>query len=366
MVRRDDRYSQEMEQAPVSSAQSPQDHQIRDTSALEACIGTASAAVSQKTIDYLDAGARGWIAASPLVFLGVGRPDGPAITLGGGAPGFAEAVDESRLRIPLALMDRGDLAREGLGTGLLFLVPTIGETLRVNGRITAIDRGHIEIAVDECYIHCAKAIIRSAFWQPATATGSAAAAHVTSEMADTAHLAASRFIALATVDVEGRCDVSPKGDPEGSSIRVNGDAAWFADRPGNRRADSFRNILSQPRVALAALCPGSTRVAMLHGVARLTTDERAREAFAVRDKAPKLAVAIEQPVLTSYDSASLARAALWPAVPPVERIDGAAMLTAHIKLNAARGLKARFVRTAVSVPGLVQRELDRDYKTNLY
>lgn len=358
MVRCDDRYSQQMEQAPVSSVQSPEDHQIRTTSALEACIGTASAAVSQKTIDYLDAGARRWIAASPLMFAGVGLPEGPAITLGGGVPGFTQTVDESRLHIPPAALDRADLARQGLGVGLLFLVPTIGETLRVNGRITTIDRGHIEIAVDECYIHCAKAIIRSSFWQPDTSR--------TGAVTGTEHLSASRFIALATVDAEGRCDVSPKGDPEGSSIRVSGNAAWFADRPGNRRADSFRNILSQPRVALAALCPGSTRVAMLAGVARLSTDEGVRATFAVQDKAPKLAVAIAPLTMTCDDSASLARARLWPAVPPVERIDGAAMLTAHIKLNAARGLKARFVRTAVSVPGLVQRELDRDYKTNLY
>ncbi|MCC7124911.1 MAG: pyridoxamine 5'-phosphate oxidase family protein [Acidobacteria bacterium] len=334
------------------------DHRIRDTAALEACIGTSSAAVAQKTIDHLDAGARRWLAASPLVFAGFGGADGPAITLGGGVAGFTQVVDESRLRIRRALLDHADLPREGFGVGLLFLVPTIGETLRVNGRVAAIDRDHVEIAVDECYIHCAKAIIRSSFWQPLTtesATG-----------ADTDHLAASRFIALATVDAEGRCDVSPKGDPDGSSIRVENDVAWFADRPGNRRADSFRNILSQPRVALAAVCPGSTRVALLNGTARLTTDDRARAAFAVQDKAPKLAIAIEQPALTHYDSASLSRARLWPAMPPSEPIDGAALLIAHIRLNATRGLKARFVRTAVAVPGLVQRELDHDYKTNLY
>ena len=81
-------------------------------------------------------------------------------------------------------------------------------------------------------------------------------------------------MSLATMDSQGRVDVSPKGDPQGSMIRLADDAAWFADRPGNRRADSFRNILSQPRVALAAFLPGITRIALVSGTARITTNQQ--------------------------------------------------------------------------------------------
>ena len=57
-------------------------------------------------------------------------------------------------------------------------------------------------------------------------------------------------------------------------IRVAGGVAWFADRPGNRRADSFRNILKQPRIAIAALVPGFTQVALLSGEARYDWEHR--------------------------------------------------------------------------------------------
>ncbi|MBU5578616.1 pyridoxamine 5'-phosphate oxidase family protein, partial [Enterococcus sp. S131_ASV_20] len=77
---------------------------------------------------------------------------------------------------------------------------------------------------------------------------------------------------LGTIDVEGRADLSPKGDPAGAMVRISDGVAWFADRPGNRRADSFRNILTQPRVAATVLLPGAMRIAVLFGSASLTTD----------------------------------------------------------------------------------------------
>src|SRR3546814_10041367 len=69
--------------------------------------------------------------------------------------------------------------------------------------------GEAHIAIADCYAHCAKALIRSAFWQAepgAAPTGDAAA-----------FAAATRFMALATVDPHGAADISPKGDPAGRS-----------------------------------------------------------------------------------------------------------------------------------------------------
>lgn len=80
-----------------------------------------------------------------------------------------------------------------------------------------------------------------------------------------AFVAASRFMALATVGAEGRADVSPKGDPAGCMAQLDGDRLWFADRPGNRRVDSFRNIVDQPQAALALLVPGATAVVIVRG-----------------------------------------------------------------------------------------------------
>jgi hypothetical protein len=240
----------------------------------------------------------------------------------------------------------------------LFLAPGIGETLRVNGRVVATSGKAIEIAVEECYLHCAKALIRSDFW------GASPQSKATGDASD--FLAASRFLVLATIDAQGRADVSPKGDSQGAMIHLSKEAAWFADRPGNRRADSFRNILTQPRIAIAALIPGSARIALLSGTARITTDEQARASFAVEGKIPLLAIRVEEPRVRMRDSAALIRVPLWPVVARADGIDPAAMFVAHIKLSKGRGLQAQLLRMAVSVPGLMEKGLAHDYKRNLY
>ncbi|MGE0626471.1 MAG: pyridoxamine 5'-phosphate oxidase family protein [Hyphomicrobiaceae bacterium] len=332
--------------------------QIGDVSALESCIGKTPGPMHLKVIDHLDAGAVRWLAASSLMFAGFASSDGVAVSLGGGRAGFAEVVDPSRVRVPTAMLDDPAVAREGQGVGTLFLIPTIGETLRINGRVASVDRDAVGIDVEECYIHCAKALIRSEFWKPD--------AHTAPFPEPEAYLAACRFIALATGDAASRADLSPKGDPAGAMIRPSGNAVWFADRPGNRRADSFRNMLSQPRVAVAALMPGTTRIAFVSGRAELTTDADIRASFAVQGKTPLMATRIVQPQIVLRDSPALERARPWPARAPAEAIDPAAIIAGHVRLSRERGLQATLVRTAVSVPGLMRRGLERDYKTNLY
>lgn len=64
---------------------------------------------------------------------------------------------------------------------------------------------------------------------------------------DVAFLAKSPFWAVGTASADGRCDVSPKGDPAGSSVVVLSDTQIaVAERPGNRRADGFHNVLTNP------------------------------------------------------------------------------------------------------------------------
>lgn len=324
---------------------------------LEAVVGRAPPAIGLKVIDHLDATALHWIATSPLMFAGFGDAGGIAITLAGGAPGFARA-DRATLRLPLASIDHPERVRPGGRFGSLLLAPGIGETLRVNGRVAAVEDGMAVIAVEECYVHCAKALIRSAFWS------SAQVADMPGMPAD--FVAASRFLALATIGRDGGADLSPKGDPAGSMARMDTDGLWFADRPGNRRADSFRNILSQPRVAAALMVPGSQRVAIVEGVALLTTGTTVRAAFEVQGKLPLLAIGIEEASITLYDSAALARARLWPLTTPAEGIDPGRMFVAHMKLNKDKGLVAKLASAVVSVPGLMQKGLDKDYKDNLY
>ena len=297
---------------------------ISSIAELEACLGKAPGPMDLKVIDHLDEGAKRWLAASPLMFAGFGSNGGIAVTLGGGAPGFVETIGSNRLRVATALLDAPEIVRANDSIGALFLIPGLGETLRVNGRVVAVSDAAIEVGVEECYVHCAKALIRSGFWPAARQE------QALSTIAE--FLPAARFLALATIDDKGRADLSPKGDPAGLMIRLSQDAAWFADRPGNRRADSFRNILTQPRVAIAALVPGMTQVVVLGGNARLSMSGELRSMFTVREKAPLLATCIEHPEVRMYDSAALARARLWPA-PQGSQFDAAGVLVQHLKLS---------------------------------
>ena len=136
--------------------------------------------------------------------------------------------------------------------------------------------------------------------------------------------------------------------------------------PGTRRTDSFRNIIAQPRIAAALLLPGASAVAVLTGIASPTSDEAARAPFTVQGKTPLLVTAVQGLAITLRPSAALARARLWPAAAAPADIKPAKMFAEHLRLNKDKGLGARIASAAVSIPGLMQKALDKDYKDNLY
>ncbi len=330
---------------------------ISDVGQLEACIGAPGLPVKMKIIDHLDAGAIGWIAASPLAFAGFAGHAHPHVTLAGGAQGFAGADGADTLVLPRASLDDAEAAQTGRGAAVLFLVPGIGETLRVNGRIRHADAAGVVIAVEECFVHCAKALIRSDFWvaQPLAAAPDDV----------TAFLNGARFLALATVDAEGRIDISPKGDPAGRLLQADGERAVLAERPGNKLAFGYRNILARPAVSAVVLIPGTSAVAHLTGRARLTSDEAVRSAFVVDGKTPILATVIDQLHAERQSSAALERTRLWVAPLRAAEVDPAAVLVGHVKLNKAKGLAAAAIRIAVN-RGVVAGGLEQNYKTDLY
>lgn len=322
---------------------------------LEACVGQASLGTKMKIIDHIDATAAAWIAASPVACLAWADGESPRVTLAGGEAGFARARDAHTVIAPRATIDDGAAPAAGAGAGLLFLIPGLGETLRANGRIRAVSDAAIEIAIEECFVHCAKALLRSDFWRGGGEAPSDA----------DAFLNAARFAALATIDHAGRIDVSPKGDPAGLLIRAGDGRAIFAERPGNRLAFGYRNIVERPRAAALALIPGAHDAASFAGAARLTTDEAVRHPFAVDGKAPILATVIEGIAPRVAPSAVLARAALWSRAHPAPQIDAAETLVAHVKLNKAQGVQASTLRLAVT-RGIVAAGLEADYKKNMY
>lgn len=111
---------------------------------------------------------------------------------------------------------------------------------------------------------------------------------------DIAWLNASPFCVVATASSYGSCDASPKGDPAGDLVHVIDETTIaLAERPGNRRADGYRNLLENPYVGLLFVIPGRTDTLRVNGRARLVCDAPFFDDMVVKGHRPVLAVVEE-------------------------------------------------------------------------
>lgn len=121
----------------------------------------------------------------------------------------------------------------------------------------------------------------------------------------------SPFLVLATSAADGTCDVSPRGDPPGFVRVLDEKTLLLPDRPGNRLADSFRNVLENPHVALLFVIPGITDTFRVNGRAEIVEDPALLEPCAVEARVPKLGLRIEVEEAYTHCSKAFLRAKLW-------------------------------------------------------
>jgi PPOX class probable FMN-dependent enzyme len=124
-------------------------------------------------------------------------------------------------------------------------------------------------------------------------------------------LAASPFCLIATSDADGTCDVSPKGDPAGFTYVIDDTTIAIPDRPGNRRADGFRNILANPRVGLIFLVPGRNETLRVNGRARLVREAPFFDEMIVKGHRPRLALVVEIEQIFFHCGKAFMRSGLW-------------------------------------------------------
>lgn len=124
-------------------------------------------------------------------------------------------------------------------------------------------------------------------------------------------LAASPFCLVATSDSAGTCDVSPKGDPAGFVLAVDDTTIAIPERPGNKRADGFANILQNPQVGLIFFVPGRGDTLRINGRATLLADAPYADRMEVKGHRPAviLEVAVEQ--IFFHCSKAFLRSRLW-------------------------------------------------------
>jgi PPOX class probable FMN-dependent enzyme len=161
---------------------------ITSLDALRALYGTPGERAVKKQLSSLDRHCRRFIEISPFVLLATAGATGPMdASPRGGVPGFVKIADERTLLVPDAPGNNRLDSLENIVTtsrvGLLFLVPGVDETLRVNGSavlsqaaddlaLCTDDRRApkivVRVTVQEAYLHCAKALMRSRLWSAET------------------------------------------------------------------------------------------------------------------------------------------------------------------------------------------------------
>lgn len=124
-------------------------------------------------------------------------------------------------------------------------------------------------------------------------------------------LAASRLCFVATSDAHGNLDVSPKGDPAGFTHVMDDTTIVIPERPGNRRADGFHNLLANPHVGLVFLIPGRGDTLRINGRATIVADAPYFDDMVVKGHRPILALEVAIDEVFFHCSKAFLRSEAW-------------------------------------------------------
>ncbi len=170
-----------------------------------------------------------------------------------------------------------------------------------------------------------------------------------------AYIGLSSFVLIASGDGASRVDVSPKGDPPGFVRVLDAHTLAIPDRPGNRRADTFLNVLRHPAVGLLFLIPGRPETLRVAGRASIVGDRALMQTMAVQGRPPRLALVVTVERLYFHCARCALRSRLWD----VGGWPDHQALSSHAQCLVDH---ARLDESAQSV----QAALDLSYRTQLY
>ena len=126
-----------------------------------------------------------------------------------------------------------------------------------------------------------------------------------------AFIARSPFLLIGSCDAHGRMDVSPKGDPPGFVQVLDEQTLVIPDRPGNRRIDTFSNLLQNPKIGLLFLVPGQQETLRVSGRALIVRDQALRERMPIGGKVPEFALVVEVEEVFFHCAKCIIRSHLW-------------------------------------------------------
>ena len=168
-------------------------------------------------------------------------------------------------------------------------------------------------------------------------------------------LSLSPFLCLSTMSLEGKADVSPRGDPPGFVKVLDDRTILIPDRPGNRRVDSMENIVENPSVGIIFFVPGIEETLRVNGRATIVDDEGLLSGMTVRGHTPKLGIKVEVEDVFFHCAKALKRAHLWDASSQIDRKDFPTL-----------GQIIHDQRMPETPPAEVEKAVEKDYEDDLY
>lgn len=121
----------------------------------------------------------------------------------------------------------------------------------------------------------------------------------------------SPYFLMATANARGECDCTPRGDPPGSVWFPDNRTFIFADRKGNRRIDSMKNLLENPHVGLLFLIPGTDETVRLNGRATISRDPALCERLSMQGRPAEVVIIVHIHEVYTHCARSILRAKLW-------------------------------------------------------
>ncbi len=171
-----------------------------------------------------------------------------------------------------------------------------------------------------------------------------------------AFIALSPFLLLGTANANGQCDVSPRGDAPGFVLALDDRTLVIPDRPGNRRIDSLRNIVTHGGVGLLFIIPGVEETLRINGRACIVRDADLLARMEAQGKIPEIAIVVEVEEAFLQCPKALKRSRLWDTTTWPER--------------GALPTLAQMIHDQVPMPDVTVEALDaafeRGYRERLY
>ena len=168
----------------------------------------------------------------------------------------------------------------------------------------------------------------------------------------------SPFLVLATTSSQGT-DASPRGDAPGFVKCLDDNTLLIPERPGNRIADSLRNIVAQPEIGLLFLIPGMNETLRVNGQAWVTDHEPYRTRLAANGKTPALAIVMQVTELYFHCAKAFVRSDLWDPSKHMPRDEMPSL--GRIILEQING-----VAPDATLQATVDKALEEDIRDNLY